>query len=87
MIVPPVARERASTSPPCATASRRTMNRPMPMPPKPAPVAGLALEEPLEDPLVVAVGDADALVFHGDLDPAARGPGPDHDRHRPGVST
>jgi teichoic acid transport system ATP-binding protein len=34
MIVPPVARERASTSPPWATARRRTMNKPMPMPPK-----------------------------------------------------
>ena len=32
-------------------------------------VARLALEEALEDPLVVAVGDADALVLHGDLDP------------------
>ena len=36
---------------------------------EPAAIAGLALEEPVEDALVVAVGDADALVFHRDLDP------------------
>src|ERR1035441_1007728 len=37
---------------------------------EPAPVTGLALEEPVEDALVIAVGDADALVFHRHLDPA-----------------
>src|ERR1700730_4049174 len=37
---------------------------------EPAAIAGFALEEPVEDALVVAVGDADALVFHRDLDPA-----------------
>ena len=39
---------------------------------EPAPVAGLALDEPLEDPLPVGGRDADALVGHGDLDPVAR---------------
>ena len=42
---------------------------------KPPPVAGLALDEPLEDPLVVAGGDADALVFDADLDPRPGLPG------------
>src|SRR6266568_1049190 len=46
---------------------------------EPAPVAGLALEEPVEDALVVAVGDADALVLHRDLDPVLGHPGPDVD--------
>jgi hypothetical protein len=40
-----------------------------------AAVAGLALHEPLEDPLVVAWGDADALVFDVDLDHRAHGAG------------
>jgi teichoic acid transport system ATP-binding protein len=44
-----------------------------------AAVAGLALEEALEDALVVAVGDTDATVLDGDLDAAVAGPGPDHD--------
>src|SRR5271166_6793338 len=36
---------------------------------EPAAIARLALEEPVEDALVIAVGDADTLVFHGDFDP------------------
>jgi hypothetical protein len=36
-----------------------------------AAVARLALDEPLEDPLVVARGDADALVFDVHLDQRA----------------
>jgi hypothetical protein len=31
--------------------------------PEPAAVAGLALHEPLEDPLMIAWSDPDALVF------------------------
>jgi hypothetical protein len=38
-----------------------------------AAVARLALHEPLEDPLVVAWGDADALVFDVHLDHRAHG--------------
>src|ERR1700704_5149751 len=49
-------------------------------PAEPAPVAGLALEEPVEDALVVAVGDADALVLHRDLDPLPGHLGPDAHR-------
>src|SRR6516225_10004535 len=47
---------------------------------EPAAVAGLALEEPVEDALVVAVGDADAHVFDRDFDPVPSHPGPDADR-------
>src|SRR5207248_10600242 len=36
---------------------------------KTAPVAGLALHEPLEDAFMVAGCDPDALVVDGDLDP------------------
>src|SRR4029077_19783729 len=46
---------------------------------EPAAVTGLALEEPVEDALVIAVRDADALVFHHDLDPAIGHLGPDAD--------
>src|SRR3984957_5475146 len=46
---------------------------------EPAAVTGLALEEPVEDALVIAVGDADALVFHGHLEVAFHQPGPDGD--------
>src|SRR6202012_1690557 len=49
-------------------------------PPKGAGAPRLTLEEALEDPLVVTVGDADAVVGHGDLDVAVDGLGPDHDR-------
>ena len=48
---------------------------------EPAAVARLALEEPVEDALVIAVGDADALVFHRDLDPGPP-PGPTFTRAR-----
>src|SRR6516162_2994372 len=47
---------------------------------EPAPVTRLALVEPVEDALVVAVGDADALVLHRDLDPAPGHPGANADR-------
>src|SRR5581483_5735864 len=47
---------------------------------EPPAVTGLALEEPVEDALVVAFGDADALVLDGDLDPSLADRGPDGDR-------
>src|SRR6185437_536035 len=47
---------------------------------EPAAVSGLTLEEPVEDALVIALGDADALVLHGDLDPVPGPPGLDADR-------
>src|SRR6202000_3490803 len=43
--------------------------------PEAAAVARLALHEPLEDPLVVTLGDADALVFDVDLDHRTDGAG------------
>ena len=46
---------------------------------EPAAVARLALVEPAEDALVIADGDADALVFHRDIDPAPPRPGPYQD--------
>ena len=39
---------------------------------EPAPVTRLTLDEPVEDALVVAGRDADALVLDGDLDPSPR---------------
>jgi hypothetical protein len=44
---------------------------------EPPPVAGLALDEALEDPLVVARRDADALIQDGDLDYRPGHGGPD----------
>src|ERR1700730_1611875 len=49
-------------------------------PPEPAPVAGLTLDEPLEDPLMIPGSDANALVLHADLDPVACQPGRHRDR-------
>src|SRR5260370_32205758 len=51
-----------------------------PDPAEPAPVAGLTLHEPLEDPLVVTGRDADSLVGHRDLDLAGRHVRPHGDR-------
>ena len=50
---------------------------------EPAAVAGLALDEPLEDPLPVGRRDADPLVLDRDLDLVAGLPGPHG--HRPAV--
>src|ERR1022692_3886869 len=47
---------------------------------EPAPIAGLALHKPLEDPLMLPRRDADALVLHGDFDPVACQPGRHRDR-------
>ena len=46
---------------------------------EPAAVARLALEEALEDALVVTVRDSDAPVFHGYLDLPVPGARPDRD--------
>ena len=48
------------------------MNRPDADAAEPAPVAGLALDEPLEDPLVVGRGMPMPWSVDGDLDPAPR---------------
>src|SRR5947207_324722 len=45
-----------------------------------APVPGFTLDEPLEDALVLARRDADALVVDGDLDPLSGRPGGHDDR-------
>src|ERR1700735_2892930 len=72
MIVPPDGRERARGPLPvrarCQGADDEQADADAA---EPAAVAGLALDEPVEDPLVIAVGDADALVLHRDLVPAA----------------
>jgi hypothetical protein len=48
-------------------------------PAEPAPVARLALHETVEDPLMVAGGDADALVLDVDLDHLPDPPDADRD--------
>ena len=56
------------TSPPCTAAMCLTMARPSPVPPVALARAGIHAVEALEDPELLGLGDADALVHDGELD-------------------
>ena len=74
-MVPPPGLERACTWAPCARASLPHDVQAEPDAAEPAPVTGLALDEALEDALVIARRDADAFVLDRDIDPVGHRPG------------
>ncbi len=67
--VPPLGRELADTEPSLRHRELLHDVQPQADAAEPAAVTGLALHEPLKDPLVIARRDADALVIDRDLDP------------------